>query len=273
MEVRTLDGLPLGVLTADPVVVAASRIHLLHQRVMVDAAPEAGDPHTTDLRPRPAGEVDVQQVTAWQSFCEQAPDESGDEPRGLGEVRHRSGREGGGDRWCPLQGALDGRGHRARVEHVLAHVGTEVDAGDDQVGSLIEQAVERGDDTVGRRAIHAVDVGLVLLDAEGAVERERVRGGALVTIRGNDDHAPQRSQRLLEVAQRGRLDAVVVREQDVHETLPVPVARAEWTSPVPTRRAARMAAGGTTPSPVRRSSVPRMRGTSRKAWTWLRSAP
>ena len=52
-----------------------------------------------------------------------------------------AGRAGEGDRHAghPERHALHGGGDRARVEHVLAHVGPVIDAGEDEVGPLGHQ--------------------------------------------------------------------------------------------------------------------------------------
>src|SRR4029079_1036480 len=97
--------------------------------------------------------------------------------------------------------------------------------------------------------------------AERAVERERVRGRALVAIGRDGDHAAERGEALAQREQRGRLDAVVLRRQD------------DRRAPSVSRAARRIAGGGKNPSPVSRSMTPKIRGTSENARIWLFSSP
>ena len=74
------------------------------------------------------------------------------------------------DRRNAEQVAFHRRGDGARVERVVAHVGAVVDAGDDQVGPVLEQPGERDVDAVGRRAVDvAKAVGRRVYTESGAV--------------------------------------------------------------------------------------------------------
>ena len=55
-----------------------------------------------------------------------------------------------------------------------------------------------------------------LLDAQRPVQRERVADRALLAVRRHDPHLAQRCQRRLQRANPGRVDAVVVRDEDDH---------------------------------------------------------
>src|SRR5204863_2202177 len=108
------------------------------------------------------------------------------------------------------------------------------------------------------RPIHAESFAVVAVNAKRAVQRERVRGGALVTIGHHDRHTSERAQLLLELHQSRRVHAVVVGEENVH-ALP--------------RGARRMAGPGTARSSVRRPRAPTIRGTSRNGRMWLPASP
>ena len=69
---------------------------------------------------------------------------------------------------------------------------------------------------IGGSAIDAVHVVPVRMDAQWTVKREGLRSSALVAIRRNDRHTAECRELGLELQQRRRMDAVVIRDEDVH---------------------------------------------------------
>ena len=123
------------------------------------------------------------------------------------------------------------------------------------VGRSIEQAVERDEHAVGGRAVDAVHVRPVAVDAQRPVQRERLRGGALVAVGRHDAHAPERGElACAALAAPGDWMPSSLVTQDVHQ------------DPFGPRIAAAARTSGAT-------IMPTMRGTSRVMLRWLVSSP
>ena len=119
------------------------------------------------------------------------------------------------DGWNVEQRPFERGGDRAGVRDVVAEVGAEVDAGDDDVGALVVEKLEHAEvHAVGGRAVDDPLVGFELQQAQWAVERQRVRGRALLAIRRDDDHLAERRECLGQFADAFAVDAVVVGDED-----------------------------------------------------------
>ncbi len=88
-----------------------------------------------------------------------------------------------------------------------------VDAGDDEHGSLGQEAQHAEVDAVGGRAVHPEPPLPEAVDSERPVERQRVAAGALLALGRQDVRVPELGQRLLERGEAGGVDAVIVGKQ------------------------------------------------------------
>ena len=120
-----------------------------------------------------------------------------------------------------LGGCADG----ARVEDVGTAVGAEVDAGEHDVGALVQQGGEGELHAVGGRAVdaEAVEVRFVELDRpQGLEDREGVADARLLAHGGDHvDLVAALHERPVQGAQAGSADAVVVGDEYVHKVLAV----------------------------------------------------
>ena len=169
------------------------------------------------------------------------------------------------DRRDAEQRALDGAGDGAGIGDVVGDVLARIDAGEHEVGLLVgEQPAHRHDDAVGRRA------------AEGEAPLARSRAGA--ADRSATANATGRSGRVsgattqtssesvrgdaLQRREPGRVDAVVVGEEDAHQSADLLHAAHVRLQRPPARRSSRPRSGS---SPSPRSARGRRRRPSRSA--------
>jgi hypothetical protein len=168
---------------ADPVHRVAARAGLRDHLLRRVAAAEAADLEGLELAEGPVGMFTFSsQCAPSVRWC--AP---GTAPaRAPCARRHRGGpalldlREGDGRN--AEQVALHRRAHRAGVDGVVAHVGAVVDAAHHQVGPVAQQARERDVHAVGRRAVDVAKAVGASLTYSGALQRQRVRLGAVVVL-------------------------------------------------------------------------------------------
>jgi hypothetical protein len=110
-----------------------------------------------------------------------------------------------------------GRGDGAGIDHVVAHVGEVVDAGDDDVRLLRHQAGQRQMHAVGRRAGHAPGVFVEPLGAQRLVEGQRVACAGTVAIRRHHgDRVAGRAQVVGKHADARCIHAIIVADQYSH---------------------------------------------------------
>ena len=98
-------------------------------------------------------------------------------------------RDGDGDSGQTEVVPFEGSGNGTGIEHVFAHVGAVVDAGDDHIGTGVEVAGQGEMDTVGGGAVHAPDVGAVFGDTERAFQGKRMTGPATIAVGGDNGEA------------------------------------------------------------------------------------
>ncbi|EEF93434.1 hypothetical protein CATMIT_01937, partial [Catenibacterium mitsuokai DSM 15897] len=128
------------------------------------------------------------------------------------------------------EAAFHRRGDGARIDHVVAHVGDGVDAGNDDVGFHVQHAAERHVHAVGGRAVHPPGGLVEAGDPHRHVQGQRVaRAGTVAVGRDHQHFVSGLAQPLGEDADAGRVDAVVVADQYAHET-PL-TERQTWGSP------------------------------------------
>ncbi len=106
--------------------------------------------------------------------------------------------------------------HRAGIGYVLAKIAAGIDARERQGGPrILHDELDRQQDAVGRRAIDGIAPLTNLADAQGAAQRQRMTGAALLPLRGDDpDIGAKRARHRLEDTKAGRVDAIVVRDQN-----------------------------------------------------------
>ena len=161
MEVGAGAGLARVARRADPEQRVAARADLADHRLAGMAATEPRDAPRLAVGIGAVGDVDVEQVVSWcRRIAQHMLDDAARDARcrvelepALLDLRER-------DRRNPEQEAFHRRRDRPRVQRVVAHVGTLVDAGDDEIGTVLEQPGKREMDAVGRRPVDvAVAVG------------------------------------------------------------------------------------------------------------------
>ena len=125
-----------------------------------------------------------------------------------------------GERDGDTRNAEHHRLHRCRhgtgVQHVLAHVRAVVHAGEAEVGRVGHQRFDREHDAVRRGAVHLERAVGAAGGPEWAMQGERVRGTALLSVGGDHGHLADLAARIGEQGEPGGEDAVVVGDENVH---------------------------------------------------------
>jgi len=109
-------------------------------------------------------------------------------------LRPRGAQLRDGERRDPQDGAFERRRHRARVGHVVTDVAAAIDPRDEQVGLTLEHAQGPEIYAIGGRAVDGVDPVVDLPHCDRPMERQRVTGRTLFSIRRDDGHVAKRSQ-------------------------------------------------------------------------------
>ena len=117
-------------------------------------------------------------------------------------------------------GAFRGGGNGAGIEHADAGVGAEIDAAQDEIGLGLEQETDRQLDAIRRRA---ADGGAEMRAAGGPGarvqrlgQRDPVADGGAFAVGRDDVDVAQVLDRVVEGVDAGRLDAVVVAQENAH---------------------------------------------------------
>ena len=124
----------------------------------------------------------------------------------LARQRHSDGRHA-------EQIAFHRRRHRARIDRVVAHVGAEIDAGNDHVGQLFEHAGHGQMHAIGGRAIDEEEAVGGTPQVQRPVQRQRIGGAAAVALgrhHGDLGQAGERSGQRLDT--RSEVAVVVAEE-------------------------------------------------------------
>ncbi len=109
-------------------------------------------------------------------------------------------------------------GDGAGIGDVVGDVLAAIDAGEHEIRLLVlHDVADRHQHAIGRRTSHRIFAGSELAYAERVRERERMRGTALLFLgRDDPDVARKLAGDLFERLQAGRMNAVIVRDQDTH---------------------------------------------------------
>ena len=186
-----------------------------------------GDRDALDVGRRAIGKIHVHQHVARDALGQHLADQGGTvRDRGL---PMRSLPVGGAiglrqrERGYSQNGAFERARDRPRIGHVLGGVLAPVDAGQDQIRPLaVEDVAHPHDDAVGRRSLDGVTALVERAHAQRIVERERMRHAGLVEFRRHHpDIVGQRARDLGAGVEAGRVDAVVIGNQDTHARLHV----------------------------------------------------
>ena len=207
-----------------PIIWVAAPVLALVDAHQLGVAPSlARDGDAGDLARRAGREVDVDQDARRDADRQRAPNEVRTmllralpmhRLMPLGAAIGLAERDGGDAH----QRALHGPGDGAGIGDVLGDVLAAVDARQDQVRlAALHDLAHAHDDAVGRRAAHREMARADLAQAQGIVERERMRDARLVALgRDDEDVVGKLGGDGLEHFEARRMDAVVVGEQDAH---------------------------------------------------------
>src|SRR5204863_5836364 len=199
----------------DPVAGFAARRLGLDHRFRLVPPPEPRDAIALELALRDVGHVHIEQPFA-ERLVAMPPQQFDDYGRGGLEVATHLVRERDGERWYAQKIPLGGTRNGTRINRVVAHVRTVIDARDDHLRQVIEQPRDREMDAVGGRAVYEQKAVRSTSHGERPVQRQRVRSAGAVALRRDDGDVGMRSKLSGEAFQTGREVAVVVTEQDAH---------------------------------------------------------
>ncbi len=205
---------------ADPVHHLAARILDLHDALGLVTLAEPGDLDAAQRLERDVRHVDVEQHRMLDRLGLEPPDDVAGNARRSGKVAPGLARERQRHRRDAEEKTLGGRGDGARIDRVVAHVRAEVDAGDDEVRQLVEEAGHRQVHAIGRRAVHEQEPVGGAPHRERAVERQRIGGAAAIALRRDHRDFAQIGQCIGEMRETRREVAVVVGEEDAHPATP-----------------------------------------------------
>lgn len=115
-----------------------------------------------------------------------------------------------------MQSGLTRGSHGAGVVDIFAEIRAVIDSGDDEVGLVREELVERDDNAIGGRAVHGpVALGYGLTH-DGLAESERLRRAAALGAWRHDADFGEIRESFRERTESRRVVAVIVREQNSH---------------------------------------------------------
>jgi len=159
---------------------------------------EARDAQAADSALRQVRHVDVQDHRVRGRSLDQPRDEIGGDARGAREIARRSGlhAQRHGDGGQAEKAPLDRRGDRPGIQHVIAEVRTVVDAGDDQIMVMVEEAGDGHMDAVRRGTVDEIRVGRVLGRPQRHVQGQRVAGAAAIAVWSHDRDPSVRTDRI-----------------------------------------------------------------------------
>ncbi len=216
MEVGTGSVVARSAGLADPVDRLAARIGRGNDGFGVVALAESRHLGRADFVVRAVRDVHVQQHRLRPGTRDEALDDAAGQPCRAVHMRVPLLDQREGDRRNAEQEALHRRGDGAGIDRVVAHVRAVVDAGDDQVRTLLQQPGDRHMDAIRGRAIDEVKPASRLAHRQWPAQGQRIRRARPVTFRRVDrdfrEIGQDRGERL---DARGEV-AVVVADQDAH---------------------------------------------------------
>ena len=119
------------------------------------------------------------------------------------------------------QRRLHRRGDGPGISDILADIGAVVDAGEHQVRQAVGQdLVEGEEDAVGGRAVDGIAAPGNFAETQRTVQRERMGGRALLGLGCHHPHVlGEAARHALQHLDAGRVDAVVVADEDAHQPI------------------------------------------------------
>src|SRR4051794_32147575 len=212
-EVGVLAGTPGRFAAADPVVRPAARIAPFEDVAGVDTIAEPRNPNAAELD----GEVDVENDVRIAMMFERPSDQllgkfgAAIEGKSFADERRER------DRRHIEQRSFERGGDGAGVGDVIAEVRSEVDAGDDEGGTVVTHELEHGQvHAVGGRAVDDVFVFAELEHPQRTVQSQRMRRRALLAVRRDDRDldATDAQTGVRQFSEPFAIDAVVIRDED-----------------------------------------------------------
>ncbi|CPP10934.1 Uncharacterised protein [Bordetella pertussis] len=210
VEVRPRRGVGGQADRADPVHRVAIRRGGTHHRLGRMALAQPRDGVAFHVLVAAIGDIDVEQDRRGQRLRDLALDHLAGGARGRFDVLPAFFDQREGDRGDAEQVALAGRGHRAGIKRVVAHVGAVVDAGHHQVGTRIHQAGQGDVHAIGRRAVDVDEAVGSGAHRQRPVQGQGVRGAAVIRLRRDHGQFAQPGQRLDQRFQPGGVVTIVV---------------------------------------------------------------
>ena len=146
---------------------------------------QAGYLNAANLRPRQGRDIDIEQRGIRQRLGQEpGHDIAGNVSRGVqmgvATLHQRKGNGGHAQ-----QMAFGSGRHGAGINRVVAHIGAVIDARDDNIRALIEQAGHRDVNAVGWRAIDIEKATVGLAHRKRAIKGQGVGRTTAVPLRGN----------------------------------------------------------------------------------------
>ena len=203
---------------ANPVHGLAPGVHLGDDRLGRMSTPEATHLGRLDLIQRQVGNVHIQQprTCANQTLVHHLLDHA---RNGAGrsiqmrpafvDLRHRDGRNA-------KQIPLHGRAHRARIQGVIAHIGTVVDARDHQVRAIAEQTGQGDVYTVRGCAVDVAEPVFGPVNVQRGVQGQGIGFGAVVVLWGHHFNIGNGLECRVQGDDAVGPKAIVVGDQDFH---------------------------------------------------------
>ncbi len=208
--------IPVAV-TAYPVICPAPGINPFYHVISIYPFSEPCHLKTSNLLKRKVGHIDVENRKTLGNPC--PTDRRGKlrtHPGSIPEEKTLPGHNGEGHGRYAEKGAFLGGGHRSRVIHVLTHVGSAVDAGDDEVGPVGKEFLHPQIDTVHRRAVGCKNALLNLPGPEGLVEGNGMADACPLPFGGHHVHGMIRGEDLYEGQKPRGMDPVIIGEKNEH---------------------------------------------------------
>ena len=112
--------------------------------------------------------------------------------------------------------AFDGGGHRTRIHRIVAHVGAAVDAGHDQIGTVVEKPRQGQMHAIRGRSAHHEDIFGSVGYRKRFIERERIARAAVVMLGRYDGNAAESAHFVGKRIDAGRHVAVVIADENMH---------------------------------------------------------
>ena len=216
VKVRSGPRILSGTRRTDPVKQPAPGVVRLYHRLGAMAIAEARRLKSAQLGPAHIGHIDIQGRVRRQRRIFELLQQHANRLPGRIEPARILADQGNGNRRKTQEAAFRRRGHRARIQHVVAEIGAMVDAGDDHIRILIEQSGQGQVYAIGRRAVHAINTVSRPVDAQRRIQSQRMTRAALIAIRRDNDDVGEVRKRQRQRGEAIGLVAIIVTKQYSH---------------------------------------------------------